>query len=88
MEWSKEVNLPIVVHSRDASQDTFDLIEKVNPIGSDSLLLRQCRNGKEYVKRFLYRSGRNVTFKNAKKLIEVVNEIPLSSILIESMPLI
>lgn len=86
MEWSKEVSLPIVVHSRDASQDTFDLIEKVNPIGG----VIHCYSGsvemaKEYVKKGFYIGvGGTVTFKNAKKLIEVVNEIPLSSILIET----
>ena len=55
MEWSKEVNLPIVIHSREASQDTFDLVEKVKPIGG----LVHCYSGslemaKEYIKKGFY----------------------------------
>jgi len=62
------------------------LIEKVNPIGG----VIHCYSGsvemaKEYVKKGFYIGvGGTVTFKNAKKVIEVVNEIPLSSILIET----
>lgn len=86
MEWSKEVNLPIVIHSREASQDTFDLVEKVKPIGG----LVHCYSGslemaKEYIKKGFYIGiGGTSTFKNAKKIIEVIKELPLSAILIET----
>jgi len=86
MELSKEVNLPVIIHSREASQDTFDLIEKVKPVGG----VIHCYSGsvemaKEYVKKGFYIGvGGTVTFKNAKKVVEVVKEIPLSSILIET----
>lgn len=86
MEWSKEANLPVIIHSREANQDTFDLIEKVKPING----VIHCYSGsvemaKEYTKRGFYIGiGGTSTFKNAKKVVEVVKEIPLSSILIET----
>lgn len=31
IEWAIEENLPIIVHSREASQETFNIINKINP---------------------------------------------------------
>lgn len=85
---ANELKLPIIVHDRDAHQDTFDIIKeyKSDEIGcilhsfSGSIEL-----AKEYVKMgcMLSISG-PVTFKNNKKTPVVVKEIGLDHLLIET----
>ncbi len=88
MRLAKEVNLPIIVHSRDAQQETFDLI-KAEQDGSLGGVLH-CYSGsvemaKEYIKLGFYISiAGPVTFKNARVLKEVVREIPLDKMLVET----
>lgn len=85
---AKEVDLPIIVHSRDAAKDTFDIIKSAL---TDKLRgVVHCYSGsvemaREYVKMGFYIGvGGVVTFKNAKTLVNVVEDIPLTSILLET----
>lgn len=86
LELTKELDLPVVIHSRDACQETFDMI-KVSGVKSGVI---HCFSGskelaKEYVKRgFHIGIGGALTFKNARKTVEVVETIPLEYILIET----
>ena len=87
MELAAEVNLPIIVHSREASQDTFDLISEYGQ-GLGGVI--HCYSSspemaREYVKMGYHIGiGGVVTFKNAKKLKETAIQIPLESILLET----
>lgn len=83
---AESVNKPVIIHSRDASQETFDIM-------ASSKVRRgviHCYSGAapmavEYTKMGFYVGiGGVVTFPNAKKLIEVVEAIPLEKILIET----
>ena len=86
-EYAIKKDLPIVVHSRDAAQDTYDIIAsykgKLKGVmhcysGSKELAL-------EYVKLGFYISlGGPVTFKNAKEPKEVAKAVPLYLLLIET----
>jgi TatD DNase family protein len=86
-EYAIEKDLPIIVHSRDAAKDTFDIIAsykgKLKGVmhcysGSKELAL-------EYVKLGFYISlGGPVTFKNAKEPKEVAKAVPLDLLLIET----
>ena len=86
-EYAIKKDLPIVVHSRDAAQDTYDIIAsykgKLKGVmhcysGSKELAL-------EYVKLGFYISlGGPVTFKNAKEPKEVAKAVPLDLLLIET----
>ena len=81
-----EEQKPIIVHSREAAQDTFDLIaqSKVRH-GVIHCFSSSAQMAKEYVKMGFYIGiGGVITYKNAKKLVEVVQEIPLERILIET----
>lgn len=88
--WSlqKEVDLPIIVHSREAAQDTFDLIKSEHAGTTGGVI--HCFSGskemaKEYIKMGYYIGvGGVVTFKNARVLKEVVESIPLERILTET----
>ena len=83
---AEETNLPVIIHSRDASQETFDII-KASSVRRGSI---HCYSGsaqmaQDYVKMgFSIGVGGVVTFSNAKKLVETVAAIPMESILIET----
>lgn len=81
-----EVNLPVVIHSRKATQDTLEIVKEFPGVAC----LFHCYSGSSetaevYGKMGHYFSfGGPITFKNAHKLREVVAQIPLERILIET----
>ena len=83
---SKSLHIPVIIHSREASQDCFDIIKKS---GVEKGVIH-CYSGslemaEEYVKMgFLIGIGGVLTFPNAKKLVEVAKKISLEHILIET----
>ncbi|PHU40574.1 hydrolase TatD [Pseudobutyrivibrio ruminis] len=88
MNLAKEVNLPVVIHSRDAAEDTFNTIKSYNT--QDVKGIVHCYSyskelALEYVKMGWYIGvGGVVTFKNGKKLVETVEAIPLENIVLET----
>ncbi len=87
MELARELSLPIVVHSRDAAQDTFDLISRY---GRDLPGILHCFSyspemAAAYVKLGYHIGlGGVVTFKNAKKAKETAKTVPLEHIVLET----
>ena len=87
MELAKELDLPIAVHSRDAAKDTFDLIADR---GKGQRGVIHCYSyspemAQEYVKLGYHIGlGGVVTFKNAKKLRQTVEQISREHILLET----
>ncbi|MFP4697645.1 MAG: TatD family hydrolase [Eubacteriales bacterium] len=88
IELAKEKKLPIIYHSRDAAKDTINLIKetKAKVVGgvihcySYSLEM-----AKEFVDMGLYIGiGGIITFKNSRKIKEVVENIPIEYLLIET----
>ncbi|RKD28849.1 TatD family hydrolase [Thermohalobacter berrensis] len=85
---AKELDLPIIVHSRDAHKDTFDIIKEENTDNLRGVL--HCYSGsaelaREYIKMGFYISlAGPVTFKNAKTPKQVAKEISLDYLLIET----
>ena len=87
MELARELGLPISVHSREAAQDTFDLIcaHGEGLSGVIHCYSYSSEMAVEYIKRGYHIGvGGVVTFKNAKKLKETVIEIPLERIVLET----
>ncbi len=86
LELAKELDLPVIIHSREASQETFDIIvESGVKEGVIHCFSGSYELAKEYVKRGFYIGvGGSLTFKNAKKTVEVVEGIGLEHILIET----
>ena len=86
-ELAIEKNLPIIIHSRDANQDTFDIVKSFN---GKLKGVMHCYGGslelaKEYVKLGMYISlGGPLTFKNAKEPKRVVEGIDINNLLIET----
>lgn len=87
MDLARELSLPIIVHSRDAAKDTYDMIAEH---GKDLSGVIHCYSyspemAEEYVKLGYHIGlGGVVTFKNAKKAKETAAVIPLEWILLET----
>lgn len=88
IELAQEVGLPIVVHSRDAAADTMDIITKTKAYECGGVI--HCFSyspeiAKKYVDMGFYIGiGGVVTFKNAKKCVRTVEQIPLENMVIET----
>lgn len=82
---SKELNLPVIVHDRDAHADTLELLKKHRPKGVVHCFSGSPETAKEIVSLGMYIGiGGVITFKNAKRLPEVAKELPLDRILLET----
>lgn len=87
LELARELDLPVIVHSRDAAEDTLKIMkEKAQGLrGVIHCFSYSKELAREYVKMgFHIGVGGVVTFKNGKKLKEIVEEIPLERILLET----
>lgn len=88
LELGRRMDVPIIIHSREAAQDTVDLMKAAG--GSDLSAVIHCFSYPvEMAKIFLNMGyyigvGGVVTFKNSKKLKEVVQYMPLDRLLLET----
>ena len=88
MDLAKELNLPVIIHSREAAEDTLNTIKRYNTQNVKGIV--HCYSyskeiAAEYVKMGWYIGvGGVVTFKNSKKLVETLAAIPLESIVLET----
>ncbi len=84
---ANKLNLPIVIHDREAHNDAYDLLLEYN---QSSKALFHCFSGsvefmRECVKKGWYIAlGGVVTFKNAVKMKDVAREIPLDKLVLET----
>lgn len=88
LQLAREVSLPVVIHSRDAAKDTLDIMkaEKAGNIGG---VIHCFSYGTEMAREYLEMGfyigvGGVVTFKNGKKLKEVVEYTPIERIVTET----
>lgn len=85
---AKEAGLPVIIHSRDAAKDTWDVMEAEGAAKLRGVV--HCFSyTKETARDFLkwdyyFGIGGVITFKNAKKLKEAVEYIPMERILLET----
>ena len=81
---AQEFNLPVVIHSRDATQDTINTLKKYRVKGIIHCFSGSLETAKMYISMgFLLGIGGVVTFKNSK-LKDVVKEISLEFIVLET----
>lgn len=86
LELAKKYDLPVIVHARDASQEVFDII-KDSGVRKGSM---HCYSGslelaKEYIKIGYYIGiDGPITYPNNKKGIEVISNIPVEKLLLET----
>lgn len=83
---AEELDMPVIIHSRDASQECFDIISASNVRKG----VIHCYSGsapmaQDYADMGFYIGiGGSLTFKNNKKTVEVIEKLPLEKILIET----
>ena len=86
MELARELNLPVIVHEREAHEDGMAVVREF----SDVTGVFHCYSGSAEMARQLVDRGWYIgftgvlTFKNARKAIEVASTIPLERIVIET----
>ena len=86
MKLAEELNLPVIIHDRDAHEDTLNIIKEFPSVKG----VVHCFSGSvEFAKECLklgYYIGVTgvVTFKNAKKVVKVVKEVPIERLLVET----
>lgn len=84
LKLAEKLHLPVVIHSRDATEDTINILEKYNVSGVIHCFSGSVEVARRYIKMgFLLGIGGVVTFKNSR-LFEVVQQIGLSSIVLET----
>lgn len=85
IEMAKELDMPVIVHDREAHGDTLDVLRRTAPKG-----VLHCFSGSKEMAREIINLGMYIgingvaTFKNARKSLEVVKEIPLDRLLLET----
>ncbi len=87
IEFAKKVNKPLIVHIRDASNDSREILINTNAKEVGGVL--HCYNASEHLlplaeHNFYYGIGGVLTFKNAKKLVEVLPKVPKEKLIIET----
>ena len=85
LDIASKYNKPIVVHSRDAVQDTYNILKMYHLRGSIHSFSGSVEMAREFIKLgYKIGVGGIITFKNAKNIKEVVKNIDLSYILLET----
>ncbi|MGN1420799.1 MAG: TatD family hydrolase [Eubacterium sp.] len=85
IELAKELDMPVIVHDRDAHGDTLDILKSTKPKGVVHCFSGSKEMAREIIKLGMY-IGLNgvVTFPNARKSLEVVREIPIERLVLET----
>ena len=86
MELARELNLPVIVHERDAHEDGMKIVEEFPDVTG----VFHCYSGSYEMAKWLIARGWYIgftgvlTFKNARKAVEVASQIPLDRIVLET----
>ena len=85
IELAKELDLPVIVHDREAHEDTFNILSEMRPKGVLHCYSGSKEQALQYTEMGFYIGlGGVVTFKNARKAVEVAEAIPLDKLLLET----
>lgn len=85
LKLSKELDLPVIVHDREAHEDTMTLLKKYRPKGVVHCFSGSVEMAREVLKLGMYIGlGGAVTFKNAKKPVAVAAATDIDRILLET----
>lgn len=86
LEIAKSLNLPVVIHDREAHLDTFEILKDYD---MKNVILHCFSGSVEFAQQcvnsgWLLGIGGVVTFKNARKMKDVVKEIPIENLVLET----
>lgn len=82
---ARKLKKPVVIHTREAMQDTINILNEFPDItGILHCYPGSTETARQMTDRFYLGIGGVLTFKNAKKLVDVVKDIPLEKLVIET----
>ena len=86
MELARELKMPVIVHDRDAHADCLEITRRYPDVtGVYHCYAGHAEMARELLERGYYLSFTGViTFKNAKKAVEVIREVPIERLMIET----
>lgn len=85
LQLSKKLDMPVIIHDREAHADTLEFFKKYTPNGVVHCYSGSVETAKEILNLGLYLGfGGVITFKNARKTVEVAEYVPLDRILLET----
>ncbi|MCH3853132.1 TatD family hydrolase, partial [Campylobacter jejuni] len=87
LELAKEFKKPVIIHSREANNDTYEILHEHSKDLVGGVL--HCFNASEHLLRlsddgFYFGIGGVLTFKNAKNLVNILPQIPKDRLLLET----
>ncbi len=86
LDFAEKAELPVIIHSRDATEDTMNILKKREKING----VMHCYSGSADTAKQILALGMHIsftgvlTFKNARKAIEALEVIPLDKLLLET----
>ena len=84
-ELANELDMPVIVHDREAHADTLDILKEYRPKGVLHCFSGSAETAKEIVKMGMYICLNGVaTFKNARKSIEAAKAVPIERLVLET----
>lgn len=82
---AERVGKPVVIHTREAMEDTIQILKEFPKVtGILHCYPGSVETARQMIDRFYLGIGGVLTFKNAKKLVDVVREIPLEHLILET----
>lgn len=85
LELAGELELPVIVHSRDATEDTLRILQKYHPGGVVHCFSGSAETAEEIIKLGMYIGFTGVlTFRNAKKALRALEAVPNDRLLLET----
>lgn len=84
-ELANRLDMPVIVHDREAHADTLEILKQYKPKGVLHCFSGSAETAKEIVKMGMYIGLNGVaTFKNARKSIEAAKAIPIERLVLET----
>lgn len=85
LELAKKLNMPVIIHSRDACEDTMRILREYKPSGVMHCFSYSPETAEEIISLGMYISFTGVlTFKNAKKALKSIEKVPLDKLMLET----
>ena len=85
LELASDLSLPVIIHSREATQDTMEILKKYKPKGVVHCFSGSVETAREIINLGMMISFTGVlTFKNSKKAVEACKEIPIERLMLET----
>lgn len=85
LELAETLKLPVIIHSREATRDTMDILHRYKPKGVVHCFSGSVETAREIIDLGMMISFTGVlTFKNSKKAVEACRETPLDRLMLET----